>query len=179
MRNFRNDGPARGLTAVRGLVAALAMLVAAAPAAAPAGAAGDAPPIAAPPIAAPSTLGPPLRLGVPQRLTPPQRQEPPTVGPVRPAGALPAERRLGELLAEMDRLGIILDATHLCDESFWEALDHFDGPVWASHSIGATIDPIARVMWGVLSFSFSQAKGSLRSTNPSPRSENACVRANP
>ena len=39
-----------------------------------------------------------------------------------------------ELLKEMDRLGIILDATHLCDESFSEALDHFDGPVWASHS---------------------------------------------
>jgi membrane dipeptidase len=39
-----------------------------------------------------------------------------------------------ELLAEMDRLGIILDATHLCDESFWEALAHFRGPVWASHS---------------------------------------------
>jgi membrane dipeptidase len=39
-----------------------------------------------------------------------------------------------ELLAEMRRLGIILDATHLCDESFWEALEHFDGPVWASHS---------------------------------------------
>jgi membrane dipeptidase len=39
-----------------------------------------------------------------------------------------------ELLAEMRRLGIILDATHLCDDSFWEALDAFDGPVWASHS---------------------------------------------
>jgi membrane dipeptidase len=39
-----------------------------------------------------------------------------------------------ELLAEMERLGIILDATHLCDESFWEALNHFHGPVWASHS---------------------------------------------
>jgi len=39
-----------------------------------------------------------------------------------------------ELLAEMERLGIILDATHLCDESFWEALDHFNGPVWASHN---------------------------------------------
>ena len=39
-----------------------------------------------------------------------------------------------ELLSEMDRLGIILDATHLCDESFWEALAHFQGPVWASHS---------------------------------------------
>lgn len=39
-----------------------------------------------------------------------------------------------ELLKEMDRLGIILDATHLCDESFWEALNHFSGQVWASHS---------------------------------------------
>jgi membrane dipeptidase len=37
------------------------------------------------------------------------------------------------LLKEMERLGIILDATHLCDESFWEALEHFHGPVWASH----------------------------------------------
>ena len=39
-----------------------------------------------------------------------------------------------ELLAEMERLGIILDVTHLCDESFWEAVDVFHGPVWASHS---------------------------------------------
>jgi membrane dipeptidase len=31
-------------------------------------------------------------------------------------------------------LNIILDATHLCDDSFWEALDHFNGPVWASHN---------------------------------------------
>ena len=28
----------------------------------------------------------------------------------------------------------ILDATHLCDESFWESLEVFRGPVWASHS---------------------------------------------
>lgn len=39
-----------------------------------------------------------------------------------------------ELLTEMERLGIILDATHLCDDSFWEALDHFKGRVWASHN---------------------------------------------
>ena len=39
-----------------------------------------------------------------------------------------------ELLVEMERLGIILDATHLCDQSFWEALDHFQGRIWASHS---------------------------------------------
>lgn len=39
-----------------------------------------------------------------------------------------------ELLKEMERLNIILDATHLCDESFWEALNAFNGPVWASHN---------------------------------------------
>jgi len=33
----------------------------------------------------------------------------------------------------MDRLGFILDVTHLCEDCFWEALDLFQGPVWASH----------------------------------------------
>jgi membrane dipeptidase len=39
-----------------------------------------------------------------------------------------------ELLKEMERLGMILDVTHLCDESFWEAVDVFQGKLWASHS---------------------------------------------
>ena len=39
-----------------------------------------------------------------------------------------------ELLREMERLGIILDVTHLCDESLRDALDHFNGAIWASHS---------------------------------------------
>ncbi len=43
-------------------------------------------------------------------------------------------RKGRELLAEMDRLGIILDATHLSDASFDEALDLFRGRIWASHS---------------------------------------------
>ena len=46
-------------------------------------------------------------------------------GPLTPRGR--------ELLKEMERLGLILDVTHLCDESFWDALGHFTGPVWASH----------------------------------------------
>jgi microsomal dipeptidase-like Zn-dependent dipeptidase len=50
--------------------------------------------------------------------------------------------RLGrELLKEMDRLGFILDATHLCDDCFWEALDLFDGHIWASHSNSRTLVP--------------------------------------
>jgi membrane dipeptidase len=39
-----------------------------------------------------------------------------------------------ELLREMARLGIILDATHLCDDSLRDALDCFTGRIWASHS---------------------------------------------
>lgn len=59
-------------------------------------------------------------------------------GPGRYAQGTDATGPLGpegrELLREMERLSIILDATHLSDESFWEALDHFNGPVWASHN---------------------------------------------
>lgn len=59
-------------------------------------------------------------------------------GPGRYAQGTDATGGLGakgrELLKEMERLGIILDATHLCDDSFWEALDHYHGPVWASHN---------------------------------------------
>ena len=39
-----------------------------------------------------------------------------------------------ELLAEMDRLGVALDITHLSDGSFDEALGLFQGPVLATHS---------------------------------------------
>jgi membrane dipeptidase len=46
-----------------------------------------------------------------------------------------------DLLREMDRLGIILDATHLCDDCFWEALDAFHGPVWASHHLCRALTP--------------------------------------
>jgi membrane dipeptidase len=38
------------------------------------------------------------------------------------------------LLREMDKAGMALDLTHLADIAFWEALEHFDGPVLASHN---------------------------------------------
>ncbi|MBB6500458.1 dipeptidase [Pedobacter cryoconitis] len=59
-------------------------------------------------------------------------------GPGRYAQGTDATGLMGprghELLREMERLNIILDATHLCDDSFWEALAHFNGAVWASHN---------------------------------------------
>lgn len=38
-----------------------------------------------------------------------------------------------ELLKEMDRLRMILDVTHLTDEGFNQAMELYQGPVWASH----------------------------------------------
>ncbi|MSU24654.1 MAG: peptidase M19 [Opitutus sp.] len=49
-----------------------------------------------------------------------------------------------ELLREADRLGLILDATHLSDESFWQALKVFSGPVWASHHNARALVPHQR-----------------------------------
>jgi membrane dipeptidase len=46
-------------------------------------------------------------------------------------GLTPAGR---DLLRQMGRLGLVLDVTHLTDEAFCEALERFDGPVWASHN---------------------------------------------
>lgn len=59
-------------------------------------------------------------------------------GPGRYANGTDATGKMNQngldLLTEMERLNIILDATHLCDDAFWQALDHFTGHVWASHN---------------------------------------------
>lgn len=59
-------------------------------------------------------------------------------GPGRYANGTDATGQMGRdglvLLREMEKLGIILDATHLCDDAFWQAMDHFNGAVWASHN---------------------------------------------
>lgn len=59
-------------------------------------------------------------------------------GPGRYANGTNATGKMGkagiELLGRMDELNMILDCTHLCDDAFWQALDHFKGPIWASHN---------------------------------------------
>jgi len=59
-------------------------------------------------------------------------------GPGRYANGTDAKGVMGAnglaLLKEIERLNIILDATHLCDDAFWQALDNFNGNVWASHN---------------------------------------------
>ncbi len=41
---------------------------------------------------------------------------------------------IGKSLKEIERLNLILDATHLCDQSFWETMKNYNGSVWASHN---------------------------------------------
>jgi membrane dipeptidase len=55
------------------------------------------------------------------------------VGPVTPAGR--------EMLKEFQKLGIIVDMTHTSEPGFFEVLDHFDGPVHASHNMCRSLVP--------------------------------------
>lgn len=59
-------------------------------------------------------------------------------GPGRYANGTDATGHLNEqgkaLLKEMERMNMILDATHLCDDAFWDAMEIFQGHVWASHN---------------------------------------------
>ena len=59
-------------------------------------------------------------------------------GPGRYANGTDSVGKMGAqgiaLLREMEKLNIILDATHLCDDAFWQALENFNGAVWASHN---------------------------------------------
>ncbi len=59
-------------------------------------------------------------------------------GPGRYANGTDSSGGLNEmgiaLLKEMQQLGMILDATHLCDDAFWNAMELYDGCIWASHN---------------------------------------------
>jgi membrane dipeptidase len=59
-------------------------------------------------------------------------------GPGRYANGTDATGRMNDqgkaLLETMEQLNIILDATHLCDDAFWDAMELFNGTIWASHN---------------------------------------------
>ena len=59
-----------------------------------------------------------------------------TEGPFPPRGI--------ELLRKADELGMILDITHLSDACFWQALELYRGPMWASHHNARTLVPHQR-----------------------------------
>ncbi|GCE02929.1 dipeptidase [Dictyobacter aurantiacus] len=69
-------------------------------------------------------------------------------GPGRYAGGTGTELPLTplgrKLLSEMKRYNVILDATHLSDQAFWEAARLYDGPMIASHNSCRSLVPHQR-----------------------------------
>lgn len=69
-------------------------------------------------------------------------------GPGRYAPGTKMEGRITpkgiELLKEMGNLNLILDVTHLTDEGFEQAMELYQGPVWASHHNVRKIAPTQR-----------------------------------
>lgn len=64
------------------------------------------------------------------------------VGEARTGGGL---THLGvEAVKEMDRLGIVIDVSHLSDPGFWDVVEHVEGPFIASHSNARAVCPHPR-----------------------------------
>jgi membrane dipeptidase len=51
-----------------------------------------------------------------------------------------------EIVAEMNRLGMIVDIAHVSDKTFWDALDVSKAPIFSSHSSCRAISPAPRNM---------------------------------
>ncbi len=51
-----------------------------------------------------------------------------------------------EVVAEMNRLGMIVDISHVADKTFWDALEASKAPIFASHSSCRAISPVPRNM---------------------------------
>jgi len=51
-----------------------------------------------------------------------------------------------QVVAEMNRLGMIVDISHTADKTFWDALELSKAPIFASHSSCRAISPPARNM---------------------------------
>ena len=69
-------------------------------------------------------------------------------GPGTYAFGTDSDGKIGEkgkrLLKKIEELNLILDVTHLSDMSFWESIETFNGPIWASHSNCRSLVPNKR-----------------------------------
>ena len=63
------------------------------------------------------------------------------VGVERPGGLTPLGR---DMVAELERLGIMIDVSHLSEPSFWDLLEVASGPVVATHANAFALCPHRR-----------------------------------
>ena len=64
-----------------------------------------------------------------------------------------------EVVLEMNRLGMIVDISHVSDKTFWDALETSKAPIFASHSSCRTIAPVARNMTDEMIKALAQKSG--------------------
>lgn len=72
-------------------------------------------------------------------------------GPLTPLGR--------DLLREMSRQGVILDMSHIAEESFWQAMERFDGTVVASHSNCRVFVPTDRQLTDAMIHAIAERDG--------------------
>ena len=64
-----------------------------------------------------------------------------------------------EVVLEMNRLGMIVDISHVSDKTFWDALETSKAPIFASHSSCRAIAPVARNMTDEMIKALAQKSG--------------------
>jgi len=64
-----------------------------------------------------------------------------------------------EIVAEMNRLGMIVDISHVSDKTFWDALGVSKAPIFASHSSCRAISPAPRNMTDEMIVALAKKRG--------------------
>jgi membrane dipeptidase len=64
-----------------------------------------------------------------------------------------------EIIAEMNRLGMIVDIAHVSDKTFWDALDVSKAPIFSSHSSCRAISPAPRNMTDEMIVALAKKRG--------------------
>jgi membrane dipeptidase len=78
----------------------------------------------------------------------------------RPEGKPPGLTAFGkQVVAEMNRLGMLVDISHVSDKTFWDALEASKAPVFASHSSCRSISNIPRNMTGEMIVAMAKKGG--------------------
>jgi membrane dipeptidase len=88
-----------------------------------------------------------------------------------------------QIVAEMNRLGMIVDISHVSDKTFWDALEVSRAPIFASHSSCRAISPAPRNMTDEMIKALAGKRGVVQVNfscdflNPEVLAANAEVRA--
>jgi membrane dipeptidase len=87
-----------------------------------------------------------------------------------------------EIVAEMNRIGMIVDISHVADKTFWDALEVSKAPIFASHSSCRAISPAPRNMTDEMIAALGKKNGVVQINfscdflNPEVLAENAKTR---